>query len=319
MHATTRKQLVPTMARAAWPDRPVLRALLITLLTASSFLTQSVAADPATVPPLPRVTFIGDSIATGILYNPDAKRVLERGVDVDYQLAVCRRLVGDSCPYDGVKPLTLVELLPTIKLAPTVVVAVGYNDYQETFAESVDSSLEALRKAGAEHVLWLTLRAERQSYVQMNDVIRAAAERHRELTVVDWNLNSRSHPDWFQNDGLHLGHDGAVAMATLVHGALEDAGAVQAPPAASLSISTRTLPAGHVNKPYRTRLRASGGTRPITWRRQAGALPPGMLLRSDGRLAGTPRAAGRFTLTLRARDAEGQSSSRQFGMVVKAG
>lgn len=316
MPVTTRKQPARAMARAASPDRHVLRALLITLLTASSFLTQSVAADSATVPPLPRVTFIGDSIATGILYNPDAKRVLGRGVDVDYQLAVCRRLVGDSCPYDGVKPLTLVDLLPTIKLAPTVVVAVGYNDYRETFAESVDSSLEALRKAGAEHVLWLTLRAERQSYVQMNDVIRTAAERHRELTVVDWNLNSRSHPDWFQNDGLHLGHDGAVAMAMLVHGALEDAGAVRAA-VASLSILTRTLPAGHVNKPYRTRLNAAGGTRPITWRRQAGALPPGMHLRSDGRLAGTPGAAGRFTLTLRATDAQGQSSSRQFGMVVK--
>ena len=98
-----------------------------------------------------------------------------------------------------------------------------------TFAATVETVLNALEKAGVDHVLWLTLRAERQSYLHMNDLVRAAAARHPELTVVDWNLYSRSHPDWFQPDGLHLTDAGAIAMATLVHRSLDDLGLV-APP-----------------------------------------------------------------------------------------
>lgn len=295
----------------------MLRALLILLVASTALLTQNVEAVPAVAPP-PRVTFIGDSIATGVLYNEAAARILERGVGVDYQLAVCRRLVGDSCPYNGVKPLTLVDLVPTIKLAPNVVVAVGYNDYQDTFARSVEAALDALRQEGAVQVLWLTLRAERQSYLEMNDVIRAAAERHPEVKVVDWNLYSRSHPDWFQDDGLHLRYDGAVAMATLVHRALEEVGAVQAPAAAPLSITTKSLPVARVGRPYGTRLSASGGAPPITWTRKAGALPRGVRLAADGRLTGTPRTTGRFTPTLSAKDAEGRSLSRRYAIVVRA-
>ena len=295
----------------------MLRALLITLLTAGVLLARSVAAQPATAP-LPRVTFIGDSVATGVLYNPAARRILEAGVDVDYELAVCRRLVGDSCPYNATKPPTLVDLVPTLKLAPTVVVAVGYNDYADTFPQSIESALAALEKAGAQHVLWLTLRAERQSYLDMNDDVRAAAAHHDELKVVDWNLYSRSHPDWFQDDGLHLGYDGTVAMATLIHRALQDVGSVQAPAVSTLAITTRTLPAGRVGKPYRAQLRWSGGTKPVTWSRGAGPLPPGVRLLPGGLLTGTPRAPGRFTTWLSASDARGGSRSRRLALVVRA-
>jgi hypothetical protein len=293
----------------------VLRALVITLLAAGALLTQGVEARPAAAP-TPHATFIGDSVASGILYNADAKRIVDRGVEVDYQLAVCRRLVGDSCPYNGSRPLTLVDLVPTIKLAPTVVVAVGYNDYPDNFPQAVESALTALEKGGATRFLWLTLRAERQSYLDMNDDVRAAAARHDELTVVDWNLYSRSHPDWFQDDGLHLGYDGAVGMATLIHKALADAGSVQAPTASSLAITTKALPAARVAQVYRAQLRSAAGTSPVTWSRTGGTLPPGVRLLPGGRLAGTPHAPGRFTTTLVAHDARGGTASRRFTIVV---
>ena len=97
-------------------------------------------------------------------------------------------------------------------------------------------------------MLWLTLRADRTSYLSMNDVIRAAATRHPELTVVDWNLFSRSHPDWFQDDGLHLDSVGALMMATLIHRSLDDLGLVAAPPVAKLAITTKALPAARVGR-----------------------------------------------------------------------
>ena len=204
-------------------------------------------------------------------------------------------------------------------LAPTgsaVVVAVGYNDYESTFAATVETVLEALEKAGVEHILWLTLRAERQSYLHMNDIVGAAAERHLELTVVDWNLYSRSHPDWFQPDGLHLTDVGAIAMATLVHRSLDDLGLVAAPPVRRLGIATRTLPPARVGRPYATRLTTSGGTLPITWTRTEGGLPPGLRVRRDGRLTGTPTAAGRRSFTLRATDGRGTWADRRFLIAV---
>jgi lysophospholipase L1-like esterase len=291
------------------------RSLLISLLAAAVLGTAAGRAGPVAAPPT-RVTVIGDSIAYAIVLDPSSTRVLGRRVDLDLQLAVCRRLVDEGCPYQGSRPLSLVELLPTLRLGSTVVVAVGYNDHESTFATAVETSLQALRSEGVEHVLWLTLRAERQSYLAMNDVIRAAADRHPELTIVDWNLYSRSHPDWFQDDGLHLNSDGSLAMATLVHRSLDELGLVAAPVARRLTIATRTLAPARVGRPYLVRLTASGGTRPFTWSRTAGVLPAGVRLGRNGTLAGTPRAAGRTSATLRATDARGRSTSRRFVLVV---
>jgi len=263
-----------------------------------------------------RVTFIGDSIATSLQYEPDALRILQSGIDLDLQLAVCRRLVQESCPYKGTRPLTLVDLLPTIPLAPTVVVSVGYNDPASTFADSVEQALTALEKAGAQRVLWLTLTEERQSYKDMNDVLRAAVAKHPEVTVVDWQMYSRSHPDWFQDDGLHLGYGGAVGMATLIHKKLVDAGVAQTP-AARLAITTTKLPAARVGKPYRAQLRATGGTKPVRWTRLTGSLPVGLQLLVDGRLRGTPKAAGTMTAIVRATDAAGRRVSRRIALVVR--
>jgi len=293
------------------------RALLISVLVAAVLATTAGQAGSSTTS-RERVTFIGDSIASAIAYDQPSKKLLATGIDLDLQLAVCRRLVGDSCPFEGVRPPTLVDLLPTIQLGSTVVVEVGYNDWEDSFADSVETSLQALRKAGAKRVLWLTLRADRTSYLSMNDVIRAAATRHPELTIVDWNLFSRSHPDWFQDDGLHLDSVGALMMATLIHRSLEDLGLVEAPPVAQLAITTRTLPAARVGRAYKARLTASGGTRPIVWTVKAGALPAGLRLTRDGWLRGTPKAAGRPAATLRATDSARHTTARRFVLAVRA-
>ena len=291
------------------------RAVLIPMLAAIAVGAASAQARPVAAP-LERVTMIGDSIATTIQYDAAARPILAKGIDLDLQLAVCRRLVGDSCPYQGVNPPTLVALLPTLRLGSTVVVAVGYNDYEETFATSVETVLQALDKAGVRHILWLTLRAERQSYLHMNEIIEAAGSRHPELSVVDWNLYSRSHPDWFQPDGLHLTDVGAIAMATLIHRSLDELGLVAAPPVPTVAIMTKKLPAARVGHGYTARLAASGGARPIRWTRAAGVIPPGLLLRRDGRLAGTPRVVGRRLVTVRATDASGRSVTRRFAITV---
>jgi hypothetical protein len=198
-----------------------------------------------------------------------------------------------------------------------VVVAVGYNDFEASFADSVEAALQALEREGVANVLWVTLRAERQSYLHMNEIIRAAATQHSEMLVVDWNLYSRSHPEWFQPDGLHLTNLGASAMATLLHQSLDDLGLVAAPVPAAPTIATRALRPARAGQPYAFRLSARGGVLPIRWMRASGALPKGVALTPDGLLQGTPRVAGRRLITLRVTDARGRSTTRRLALTVR--
>jgi hypothetical protein len=290
--------------------------ILVALLAVVPLVGGTAGTAHSAVPTLPRVTFIGDSIASSIAFTAPAKALLARSVDLDLEVAVCRRLVGQSCPYEGAYTPTLVDLVPTIRLAPTVVVAVGYNDFESTFPQTIETTLAALRKAGAQRVLWLTYREQRGQYVGMNDDLRAAAARHPELTIVDWNGYSRSHPDWFQDDGLHLGYGGAVGMATLTRNALVDVG-VADPPLQLLNAS-RVLPPARVGRPYVVQLRVAGAKGAVRWRVQVGALPAGLRLADGGRISGRPLGAAARTVRVRATDARGLSASWPLQLVVRA-
>jgi hypothetical protein len=198
-HAVRRPETLPKRRSAAPAPRP--RALL---------------------PARPTVTLIGDSVADEIAYLSSARALLAQGVRLRLEVAACRRLVAASCTVAGYRPPTALELVQAEgrALGQVAVVAVGYNDYEERFPGDVREVLAALRRAGVRQVLWLTLRANHHDYLAMNETLRALAAGRRDLTVVDWNVHSRSHPGWFKADGLHLTHAGALAMAEFLHRAL---------------------------------------------------------------------------------------------------
>lgn len=187
-----------------------------------------VAAPPrrpprGTLPAKPTVTLIGDSVADEIAYLASARALVGQGVRLRLEVAPCRRLIAESCTVAGYRPQTALELVRARgrALGQVAMMAVGYNDYEHTFGRDAGTVLAALHRAGVQHVLWLTLRANHHAYLPMNDALRELATTTPWLTVVDWNRYSRSHPDWFKEDGLHLTHAGATAMATLLHRALE--------------------------------------------------------------------------------------------------
>ena len=73
--------------------------------------------------------------------------------------------------------------------------------------------------------------------------------------------------------------------------------------AATLSVTTTSLPGGTASTPYpSTSLQASGGVPPYSWSLQSGSLPPGLTLSTAGAISGTPASAGAYPVTFTVTD-----------------
>jgi len=255
----------------------------------------------------PAVTLIGDSVAEGIPGDAEALRTLEQGIGLDLEVAPCRRLTGTSCPPGLPTALDVIEGEGSA-IAPTVVIAVGYNDFETQYADEIEQILDALEQENVKRVFWLTLREARGPYPTMNVDIANAARRHPELSIIDWNAYSASHPEWFQGDGLHLLGPGSEAMAVLIHQSLLDAH-IAVPPVA---VATSAIPKPHRARSYRFQFTAAGGRAPYSWS-LAGRLPRGLHLLASGTLSGTPRGpGGTFAFTVEVKDAIGQTATQKF-------
>jgi sirohydrochlorin ferrochelatase len=275
-----------------------------------------VASPPAKQTTAQRVTVIGDSVADAISGDSSAVAILHQGVNLDLEVAPCRRVEGEGCPVLGVRPPSVVQLIQSMgsKLGDNVVVAVGYNDFEDQYAGNLEDAIDALGAAGVKRIWWLTLRAARHPYLTMNDAIAQAAAKHPQVKIIDWNIYSRSHPDWFQDDGLHLLGPGADAMATLIHRSLLQDGVAAPPP----RVTVATLPAAKRGKSYRARLTAVSGVGPYRWSLLERA-PLGVHLQSNGTVYGTPRAkAGRYTFDVQLRDSLGTMVTRRLTLRIVA-
>ena len=120
----------------------------------------------------------------------------------------------------------------------------------------------------------------------MNDEIVAAAAKHPEVTVIDWNVYSRSHPEWFQADGLHLLAGGSQAMAGLIHEKLVTAGIAAAAGAREDDRSARGAARHAV---LARRLAAAGGRAPYTWSLTGPPACRACTCAPTGLLSGAPR------------------------------
>jgi hypothetical protein len=80
-------------------------------------------------------------------------------------------------------------------------------------------------------------------------------------------------------------------------------------PITPLAVSTPPFHAGEVGVDYTpVALAATGGAPPYTWSISDGALPGGLTLGDDAKLAGTPTSAGSFKFTVQATDSSGATA-----------
>jgi large repetitive protein len=87
-------------------------------------------------------------------------------------------------------------------------------------------------------------------------------------------------------------------------------------PAPTIVVDPATLPNTTAGLSYSQTLSAAGGAAPYTFAVTAGALPNGVTLSSGGALSGTTNTSGTFNFTVTATDANGQTGSRAYTVVV---
>ena len=181
-------------------------------------------------PPDTPVVMISDSAFGGIRWSGALGSL--QGAQWDARLESCRRLIGASCRgREGYAPRNAVDELVTVTPGANraLIVGTGYNDRLELFPFGVDAVIRQARAKGIDRVIWLTYREStdyvapgvspnQASFPSNNAHLRsvAASGRYPELILADWNTYSRSRPEWFTPDGVHLTTEGAPQAAAYV-------------------------------------------------------------------------------------------------------
>jgi len=87
----------------------------------------------------------------------------------------------------------------------------------------------------------------------------------------------------------------------------------------SLNITSSSLPAWTVSKPYSQTLNATGGTSPYTWTIASGTLPAGLSLSSGGVISGIPTTAGGPTsVNFQVTDTATATSNKSLPITINA-
>jgi hypothetical protein len=174
--------------------------------------------------PNQHLTIFADSSGAALGWDSSAKRIVEHGNRVRFELHPCGRLVQPGCI--SPPPPSVLSLVRELghRVGPTAVVFVGYNDDPATYRNGIPAVLRAMRNHGVKHVVWLTLRAVYKQYVDINHAIYAAAQKWPFMTVLDWNHYAAPHSSWFSGDGIHMSGTGAMAYASYLHRSLKKLG-----------------------------------------------------------------------------------------------
>ncbi len=200
--------------------------------------TAEVAAAANPPPDAPAVSLIGDSTMAGMLWDSttadDPRDIVGNSYRLTFNAESCRRIVVASCRGRfGSVPQSVVPLMKTTvkgQLGEALVIMAGYDDASITNA--ADQVVAEAEAQGVIRVLWLNYRtntgyilpgglAARDLYGSHNSELAAAAQRHSDLQILDWDGYTVNRPDWFADDGIHLNLAGADGLATFIKNALD--------------------------------------------------------------------------------------------------
>ncbi|MGD9997971.1 MAG: hypothetical protein AB7L17_15195 [Ilumatobacteraceae bacterium] len=213
----------------------VAAALALVIPVSTSEHASAAATPPADAP---AVSLIGDSTMSAMAWYStsanDIRDIVGSGYDLTFDAESCRRIVIGSCRGRfGYTPTSVLPLMRGAlrgKLGEALVLMAGYDD--PNLSGSIDQVMAEAAAQGVVRVLWLNYPTgtnyvlpgglpARTLYDSHNSELVAAAGRHPDLQVLDWNSVSHSQPTWFAGDGIHLTPDGAVGLAHFIRAALD--------------------------------------------------------------------------------------------------
>ncbi len=147
--------------------------------------------------------------------------------------------IGDSIMLDISQQLN--ERFPNIKidakigrhLYEAVELAPAYADYNAagnaviielgTNSYFTDKQIDSLLSSFSEADIYLVnVRVPRQWEKAVNKALARKAQENENVTLVDWYSKAINHPEYFENDGVHLKPTGAEALASLIADALSE-------------------------------------------------------------------------------------------------
>ena len=142
---------------------------------------------------------IGDSIMLGA---SNALQAAIPGVAVD---AAVSRQFGEA--------VGLVGFYKEHNVLPnTIVIHLGTN------GRATDGAIDQIMSlVGNDTVYFLTARVPRSWEAEVNDVLHRAAQRHKNLKVLEWRDYAGCHDDWFVGDGFHLQYPNGKNGYAAVH------------------------------------------------------------------------------------------------------
>ena len=148
-------------------------------------------------------------------------------------------------------------------------------------------------------------------------------------TPYTWTLSSGSLPTGLtlnSSTGVISGTPTAAGSSAFTVQAKDSSSPVQtatksltlAVAAATLAISTSSLPESTVGTAYSATFQATGGTSPYTWSIISGSLPSGLSLNPNGQISGSPSTQGTSSFSVQVHDSSSpaQTASDSYSIVV---
>ena len=189
------------------------------------------AVDPA-APAVGSILFIGDSVSESIA-TEFAAVVTPAYPTLTWQACAGRGFVGADCLSTVTAPQVDkdgVGIVNSFDAPAIAVVALGYNDDQNTIESEVQQMLSALVAKNVQRIIFVNLstRSTTRTYARTNAALAAAAAANPAVTVLDWNAASGAANQWrwFDNTSLccwvHLNATGQAEFTLFLRAQLDD-------------------------------------------------------------------------------------------------
>lgn len=215
-----------TVTRKAWDFRSDWN------LNSPWYETTPAPAVDASAAPVGSILFIGDSVAESIATEFDAI-VTPAYPAMTWQACAGRGFVGAGCLFAVNAPQINTDGLGIVNAleAPAIaIVALGYNDDQNTVESEIQQMLTALTAKGVQRIIFVNLstRSTTRTYARTNAALAAAAAANPSVSVLDWNAASGAPNQWrwFDNNSLccwvHLNTTGQTEFALFLRAQLDD-------------------------------------------------------------------------------------------------